>query len=114
MTINMTPLQPAGTSTADSADRAKTAKLTDAAQQFEAMMLQQMLKPLQFGGSPEDGGDDPDNAGGASDTIRSMGTEALSKSIAQAGGFGVAKKIVSQIEAQRDTMSETKLRSTKV
>jgi flagellar protein FlgJ len=103
-------LQPADLTGGNTSARAKDAKLVDGASQFEAMLLQQMLKPLQFGGAP---GDDEENSGGAGDTIRSMGTEALSKSIAQAGGFGVAKKIVSQIEAQRER-TETKQHSTKV
>ncbi len=108
--LTQVALQPVDAGGVDAAVRAKGAKLADAAQQFEAMLLNQMLKPLQFGGAP---GDDAENAGGASDTVRSMGTEALSKAIAKAGGFGVAKKIVSQVAAQ-EAMSETKLHSTKV
>jgi flagellar protein FlgJ len=71
----------------------KNAKLADGAQQFEAMMLQQMLKPLQFGAAPGDA----DTDAGANDTIRTLGTEAIGKAIAKAGGFGLAKQIVRQV-----------------
>jgi peptidoglycan hydrolase FlgJ len=53
-------------------------KLTDAAHQFEAMLLQELLKPLQT----EDGGwGGEEKFDGASDIITSFGTEAVEKSI---------------------------------
>ena len=76
----------------------QTAKLADSAQKFEAMLLDQMLKPLQFGGAP---GDD-DTTGGAADTIRGMGSEALSSAIAKGGGFGIAKQIVRKVTAEHE------------
>ncbi len=94
------------------AEKLKMSKLEDSAHQFEAMLIGQMMKPMQFGAAP--GSDeDPDNSGGASDTIRSMGTEAMSKSIANSGGFGIAKQIIRQVTAEH-TASETKQHSTKV
>ncbi len=69
------------------------AKLEDGARQFEAMMLQEMLKPLHFGGSP----DEADSEGGEAETIRGLGTEAVAKAIAKAGGFGLARQIIRQV-----------------
>ena len=79
----------------------ETAKLKDGAQQFEAMMLGEMLKPLHFGASADaDGeGSDDDKAGS---TIESFGTEALTKAIASGGGFGIARQILRQVTAERD------------
>ena len=77
----------------------ETAKLKDAAQQFEAMLLGELLKPLQFGGAP--GADE--ESGGANDTIRGFGTEAVAKAIAAGGGFGLGKQIVRQVTAERET-----------
>jgi len=74
----------------------RMAKLADGAQQFEAMMLQQMLKPLKFGESPDSGGDD-ENTGGV---MQGYGTEALAKSISSHGGFGIAKQIIRQVTAE--------------
>ena len=88
----------------------RTAKLTDGAHQFEAMMLQQMLKPLKFGDAPGDG---EDEEGGASGTLQSYGTEALAKAIASQGGFGIARKIIQQVTAEdaakRSSRGETKV-----
>ena len=44
--------------------------------------------------------DSDGNSGGANDTIRSLSVEAVSKAIAQAGGVGIARQIIQQIEQQ--------------
>lgn len=75
----------------------RLAKLTDGAQSFEAMMLGQMLKPLQFGGTPGADSDDDSNPDAGADTTRGMGTEALAKAIASGGGFGIARQIIRQV-----------------
>jgi peptidoglycan hydrolase FlgJ len=85
----------------------KHAKLVDAAQQFEATMLQELLKPMQhrqdsWGGEAK--GDDS-----ASDTISSFGTEAIAKAISKGGGFGIAKQIVSKVTLEREIKSQKKL-----
>lgn len=96
-----------GTATAE---QRQTAKLSDGAHQFEAMMLEQMLKPLHFGESPDAAGEE--SSGGASETLRGFGTEAIAKAIASGGGFGLARQIVRQVTAQRDAAQEN--RGTKV
>jgi Rod binding domain-containing protein len=90
-------------------DVQKQAKLVDAAQQFEAMMLQEMLKPMR-GGKDSWGGDDKSDSDSdsASDTIRSFGTEAFAKAISKGGGFGIAKQIVSQVKLEHQKNSEKK------
>jgi flagellar protein FlgJ len=77
---------------------AKMTKLTGAAQTFEAMMLNEMLKPMHFGAGVADGAEESE--GGASDTIKGMATDALGKALAAAGGVGIARKIVSQVTAE--------------
>ncbi len=90
-------------------EAAKTAKLTEAAQSFEGMMLGEMLKELQFGGVPGSGDAEDAQAsgegGGAGETIRGMGTEALAKALAQHGGMGIAKKIVGEVKAESDAVT---------
>jgi flagellar protein FlgJ len=81
---------------AAASERQRMAKLTDGAQQFEAMMIEQMMKSLKFGTAPGDGGDD-DSEGNA---LQVYGTEALARSIAGAGGFGIAKQIIRQVTAE--------------
>jgi flagellar protein FlgJ len=85
----------------------KQAKLVDAAQQFEAAMLQELLKPMQHGQDSWGGelkSDDP-----ASDTISSFGTEAIAKAISKGGGFGIAKQIVSKVTLEGQRNSEKNL-----
>jgi flagellar protein FlgJ len=106
---------------APAAETAWKAKLTEGAHQFEAMMLEQMMKPLQFGGGP---GSDPDSGesstgldgekpDAASDVVRSFGTEALAKAIANGGGLGLAQQIIRQVTAEHDS-NATKVSLTKV
>ncbi len=94
------------TPAATGADAQKQAKLTDAAQQFEAMMLQEMLKPMR-GGQDSWGGEDKDSDS-ASDTISSFGTEAFANAISKGGGFGIAKQVVSQINHEHQRTSDRK------
>ncbi|HWZ51340.1 MAG TPA: hypothetical protein VNW54_07735 [Granulicella sp.] len=73
------------------------ARLVDAAQQFEGMMLEQILKPMQR--SQDSGfGQDPDGErDGSLDTMSSYGREAVAKAIAKSGGVGIARKIVADV-----------------
>jgi Rod binding domain-containing protein len=77
------------------AEAQRQAKLVDAAQQFEATMLQELLKPMQHGQSSW--GDEQKSEDSASDTISSLGTEAIAKAISKGGGFGIARRVVEQV-----------------
>jgi Rod binding domain-containing protein len=85
----------------------KQAKLVDAAQQFEAAMLQELLKPMQHGQDSWGGELKSDDS--ASDTISSFGTEAIAKAISKGGGFGIAKQIVSKVTLEGQRNSEKNL-----
>ncbi len=74
------------------------AKLVDAAQQFEGMLLQEMLKGMQTG---KDGEDTDDSGSGGNDTLRSFGTESVARAIAKGGGVGIAKQIVAKVTLER-------------
>lgn len=71
------------------------AKLMEAAQQFEGMLLQEMLKPMR---SSEDSwlGEQKD-LDAAAGTMSSFGTEAVATAIAKRGGLGIALKVVQQV-----------------
>jgi Rod binding domain-containing protein len=88
------------------AEGQKQAKLVDAAQQFEAAMLQELLKPMQHGQDSWRGEEKSDDS--ASDTISSFGTEAIAKAISKGGGFGIAKQIVSKVTLEHQRNSEKK------
>jgi Rod binding domain-containing protein len=84
-----------GTSSMDARTKAK---LADAAQQFEGMMMQELLKPMQAGQDGWGGEDQNDDA--ASDTVSNMGTEAVADAIAKGGGMGIAKQVIRQVTAE--------------
>ena len=87
-------------------DVQKHAKLIDAAQQFEAAMLQELLKPMQHGQSSWEGEEKSDET--TSDTMSSFGTEAIAKAISKGGGFGIARQIVSKVSLEHPQNSEKK------
>jgi peptidoglycan hydrolase FlgJ len=84
--------------TAGPGDIQKQARLVDAAQQFEATMLQELLKPMQHGNDSWGGEKTSDDSG--SDTISSLGTEAVAKAISKGGGFGIARRVVAQVNRE--------------
>jgi Rod binding domain-containing protein len=69
---------------------ARMQKLTKVAKQFEGVLLSTLLQEVQKGTL------DPSEAGlgAGSDTLRSLGTEAVAEAIAQKGGLGIARMIV--------------------
>lgn len=80
-------------------DKAKIdPKLVDGARQFEAMMLEQMLKPMHFGSSPDTAGEE--DAQGSNDTLSGFGTEAVARALAGGKGFGLARQIIRQVSAE--------------
>jgi flagellar protein FlgJ len=80
---------------------AQHAKLVDAAQQFEGVLLQEMLKGMQSGKDGEDGDSSDDGSDGSNDTLGSFGTEAVANAIAKGGGIGVARQVVAKVTAER-------------
>ena len=86
-------------------------KLDRAAHQFEAMLLQELLKPLtasdDTGGASED---DSLTASSSSGPLESFGTQAVAESLANSGALGFARQIESSIQhrvvagSQRDTV----------
>jgi Rod binding domain-containing protein len=85
-------------------DAQKQAKLVDAAQQFEATMLQELLKPMQHGQDSWEGDEKSDDT--SFDTMSSFGSETMAKAISKGGGFGIARQVVSQITSKRQQISE--------
>lgn len=89
--------------TAVGMDKQQKAKLVDAAQQFEAILMQEMLKPMR---KDQDSWDSEKDNDSASDTISSFGTEAVAKAISKGGGLGIAKQVVRQVTQEHETRSK--------
>ncbi len=100
-TLGVSQATAAGGSTAALAHR----ELSDAAQQFEGMLLQEMLKPMKEHGFCQDesegDSDGKDALGSFGDTLSGFGTEALATAIAKGGGLGIAKRVVDHVEGEQ-------------
>ena len=82
-------------------DTAQHRKLTAAAQQFEGMLLQEMLKPMKEHGFCQEENEDKTEGSGFGDTLSSFGTEAVATAIAKGGGLGIAKRVVEKVEGEQ-------------
>src|SRR4051812_30905142 len=80
-------------------------RLTEAAQQFEGILLQELLKPMREHGSgmDEDSAAEGDSGG---NTMTNFGTEVMAAAISKAGGVGIAKRVVAEVERERDLLPE--------
>ena len=90
-------------------------KLTDAAQQFEGMLLQELLKPMREHGFCQDESEDKEEGSGFGDTLSSFGTESVATAIAKGGGLGIAKRVVAQVDSEKASRdSQANMRATKM
>lgn len=80
-------------------------QLQRAAQQFEAVMLGELMKPMQSGSGIEDDPDESNNA------LKSYGTEALAGALARSGALGFAGKMIHSLEL--DETSSQKVRESR-
>lgn len=73
-------------------------RLITAARQFEASLMQELLKPLQNKSALfTDEGAEADNSG---DALASFGSEALAQAISNHGGLGIANRILGTLSRQ--------------
>jgi Rod binding domain-containing protein len=66
-----------------------------AAHEFEAQMMQELLKPLTTGNGLD--GEEGDTASGSGGALGAFASEALGKALSEHGGFGIADSIVRQL-----------------
>ena len=65
-------------------------RLQSAAHEFEATMLQELLKPLEERSEFSDQDEDEDDSGSGG-SIREYGTEAMARALSAQGGLGISK-----------------------
>jgi flagellar protein FlgJ len=75
-------------------------RVAKAAQEFEASLMKELLRPLQqqdglFGGEKE--------SDGSNDALNSFASDALAGAISSHGGFGIAKQIVEHLSGTKAT-----------
>lgn len=102
-TLGATGAGAAGGEGVDSARGEKTGfgsgpdpRLRPAAHQFEACLMKEFLEPLQHDALFDDG----DGQGGddSSSALMSFASEGLARAISDRGGFGIAEKLIGQLE----------------
>lgn len=96
----------AGTASSTGAVPAPTApspRLVHAAHEFEAQMMQELLKPMTSGDGLD--GEDSDSASGSSGALGSFASESLGRALSEHGGFGIATGIVRQLSAGNENVA---------
>jgi len=76
-------------------------RLVKAAQEFEAQMMQELLKPMTSGNGLD--GEDGDTATGSGGALGAFASEALGRGLSEHGGFGIATSIVRQLTPKGNT-----------
>jgi len=72
-------------------------RLVKAAQEFEAQMMQELLKPMTSGNGLD--GEDGDTVTGSGGALGAFTSEALGRGLSEQGGFGIATSIVRQLSS---------------
>lgn len=78
-----------------SSQAAPPPRLVHAAHEFEAQMMQELLKPMS--GKNGLDGEDGDSATGSGGALGEFASEALGRALSERGGFGIATSIVRQL-----------------
>lgn len=69
-------------------------RLVNAAHEFEAQMMKELLKPMTHGDALTNDGDEDEGSGGA---LGEFASEALGRALSDRGGFGIATSIVKEL-----------------
>jgi Rod binding domain-containing protein len=73
-------------------------RLVHAAHEFEAQMMQELMKPLNHDTSLTGGDEDGDDSG-SQGALGEFASEALGRAMSEHGGFGIAASIVKELSA---------------
>jgi Rod binding domain-containing protein len=72
-------------------------RLVRAAHEFEAQMMNELIKPMTRGSSLTGDEDDSDSGSGAGGALGAFASEALGKALSERGGFGIASSIIKEL-----------------
>jgi Rod binding domain-containing protein len=84
---------PGRTATVVPSPDSNSPKLQKAAREFEAQLLAELLRHMQFNAGVLPGSD----SSGANEQYHNMATQAVAEAMAAGGGIGIAKSISSQL-----------------
>ena len=94
------------TNASTSASPAPDPKLVKSAHEFEASLMQELLKPLLPGQNSLDGEGDEDGSGSNS-ALSAYAGEALGKALSEHGGLGIATRIIQQLSTASNHSGNT-------
>ncbi len=110
-----TGMMPAGAAqmAAAGAQAAAQPRLVKAAHEFEAQLMQELMKPLTRGGAPGcengdgDGDADSDDDGGlgSAGALGEFASESMARAMSEHGGFGIANQIIAQLSRRSNADS---------
>jgi Rod binding domain-containing protein len=95
----------AGSGGAATASAAPQPRLVHAAHEFEAQMMQELLKPMTSGDGLD--GEDSESASGSGGALGQFASESLGRALSDHGGFGIATSIVRQLSAAGNKQAAT-------
>jgi Rod binding domain-containing protein len=72
-------------------------RLVKAAHEFEAQMMQELMKPLTRGSSLTGEDDESSDGSGSNGALGEFATEALGRALSEQGGFGIAKSVLKDL-----------------
>jgi Rod binding domain-containing protein len=74
-------------------------RLVRAAHEFEAQMMNELMKPMTHGSSltGEDDDSDSGSGSGSGGALGEFATEAMGKALSEHGGFGIASSIIKEL-----------------
>lgn len=72
-------------------------RLVKAAHEFEAQMMQELMKPMTQKSSLTGDDSDSDSDSGSGGALGEYASEALARSLSENGGFGIAKQIIKEL-----------------
>ena len=72
-------------------------RLVRAAHEFEAQMMQELMKPLTRDSSLTGEDDDSNSGSGSNGALGQFATEALGRALSEQGGFGIAKSVLKDL-----------------
>jgi flagellar protein FlgJ len=88
-------------------------RLQNASHQFEASMLQELLKPMEKDSFMSDKDGDDDDSADSNSSLREYGTEVMARALSERGGLGISKMVMARlapIEAAQEKQKSTGFR----
>jgi Rod binding domain-containing protein len=91
----------------DSSSTTPQPRLVKAAHEFEAQMMQEMLKPLTSGNGLD--GEENETSSGSGGALGAFASESLGRGLSEHGGFGIATHILQQLTPKGNTSVTTQV-----